>query len=155
MEKQSFKDKRKEWLRRYIVAELLGTVVALLAAWIVYAQSGSFIVATAAGWIGEGVGFYGYFITVELLFHATTYKQYKKLKRISLALAATSANIFMEFMPAEILDNLLLRPFLMYLAPHYIHPYPVGFLAGKLGADVLFYTLVITAYEARKHWLHH
>jgi len=42
----------------------------------------------------------------------------------------------------------------MYLAPHYIHPYPVGFLAGKFSADIIFYVFAVIGYELRKRWLH-
>jgi hypothetical protein len=154
MDKQKFKAKRKEWLRRYIGAEIIGTILALAAAWIVYIHTKSFVAATAAGWVGEGIGFYGYFITTELITNTKRFGNHRLFKRITFAISAASTNLFVEFMLAEILDNLLLRPYLMYLLPHYIHPYPLGFLAGKFSADIIFYTLAIVAYEARKHWLH-
>jgi hypothetical protein len=154
MDKQTFKTRRKEWLRRYIPAEILGTAAALLGAWAVYAHTGSFIAATASGWVGEGIGFYGYFITLELRANHQRYSQHSLIKRVSLAIAAASTNLLVEFLPAEVIDNFIIRPYLMFLLPHYIHPYPIGFLAGKFSADVLFYTLAIAGYEARKHWLH-
>jgi hypothetical protein len=148
------KEKRKEWLRRYVPAEILGTVLALAAAWTTYAQTNSFVAATAAGWAGEGIGFYGYFVTSELPVSAKRYSKHRILKRIPLAIAAASTNLLVEFLPAEILDNFILRPYLMYLMPHYIHPYPAGFLVGKFSADILFYALAIVGYESRKRWLH-
>ncbi len=154
MEKQSLKAKRKEWLGRYIPAEVLGTITALIGAWTVYAQTNSFVAATAAGWFGEGIGFYGYFIVTELASNTKRYSQHGIVRRVSLAIAAASTNLLVEFMPAEVVDSFIIRPFLMYLVPHYIHPYPVGFLAGKFSADIIFYALAITGYEARKHWLH-
>ena len=154
MDRQKLKIKRREWLRRYIPAEVLGTTAALLGAWYVYSQTNSYAAATAAGWVGEGIGFYGYFIAIELISNAKKYAQHNIVKRISLATATASTNLLVEFLPAEILDNFILRPFLMYVLPHYIHPYPVGFLVGKFSADIIFYTLAIVGYEARKHWLH-
>lgn len=154
MDRQSLKVKRKEWLRRYIPAEVLGTIIALIGAWSVYVHTHSFIAAAAAGWLGEGIGFYGYFITTELLSSAERYAQYSILKRLSLAAAAASTNLLVEFMPAEIVDSFIVRPFAMYEAPHFIHPYPVGFLVGKFSADILFYVLAIIGYEVRKSWLH-
>jgi hypothetical protein len=153
MEKQSFKDKRREWLRRYVPAEIIGTITALTGAWLVYAQSHSYLAATAAGWVGEGIGFFGYFITLELVANNQRYKDQPFFKRASLALATASTNLIVEFLPAELLDNFIVRPYLMYLLPHYIHPYPVGFLVGKFSADILFYALAIVGYEARKRWL--
>lgn len=153
MDKLSLKSKRREWLRRYIPAEVLGTMAALIGAWIAYSHTHSFITATASGWVGEGIGFYGYFITTELLRSGKLYREHLIVKRISLAVAAASTNLFVEFAPAEILDNFIIRPYLMYLAPHYIHPYPVGFLIGKFSADILFYGLAIVGYETRRRWL--
>lgn len=153
MDKQKFKAKRNEWLRRYIPAEVLGTVTALIGAWATYAHTHSFIAATAAGWVGEGIGFYGYFITTELLIHTKRYRQHGIVKRVTFAISAASTNLLVEFMPAEIIDNILIRPYLMFLAPHYIHPYPLGFLVGKFSADLLFYVFAIAAYETKKHCL--
>ncbi|HVV67139.1 MAG TPA: hypothetical protein VHB72_03660 [Candidatus Saccharimonadales bacterium] len=153
MNTQTIRQKRGEWLRRYVPAEILGTITALIGAWTVYAHTHSYIAATAGGWVGEGIGFYGYFITAELLSNSKRYKQYKIIKRISLAVAAASTNLLIEFAPAEVLDNFIIRPFLMYLTPHYIHPYPIGFLAGKFSADIIFYAFAILGYESRKRWL--
>lgn len=145
--------RRREWLRRYIPAEIIGTTTALIGAWVVYAHSRSFVLATASGWVGEGLGFYGYFISVELLASSRRYRDQSLLKRLALAVTAASTNLLVEFLPAELLDNFIIRPYLMFLVPHYIHPYPVGFLAGKFSADILFYALAIVGYEARKRWL--
>lgn len=154
MNRIEIRSKTREWLRRYIPAEVLGTIGALLAAWVVYGHTHSYIAAAASGWVGEGIGFYGYFVTSELLQNGRKYQQYPLIKRVSLAVAAASTNLLVEFLPAEVLDNFIIRPYLMYLLPQYVHPYPVGFLVGKFSADVLFYALAIVGYEARKHWLH-
>ncbi|HVV26279.1 MAG TPA: hypothetical protein VHC21_04600 [Candidatus Saccharimonadales bacterium] len=153
MDKKPSKSKKREWLRRYVPAEILGTITALIGAWGVYAHGHSYVTATAAGWFGEGVGFYGYFIITELLANSRRYRQHSLVKRVSLAIGAASTNLLVEFAPAEVLDNFIIRPFFMYLAPHYIHPYPIGFLAGKFGADIIFYAFAILGYEARKRWL--
>lgn len=147
------RSKRQEWLRRYIPAEVLGTITALIGAWTVYAHTGSYVAATASGWFGEGIGFYGYFVITELLSNSRRYGQHSLIKRTSLAIAAASTNLLVEFMPAELLDNFIIRPFLMYLVPHYVHPYPLGFLLGKFSADIIFYALAIAGYESRKRWL--
>jgi hypothetical protein len=154
MNSLKLKSKTREWLNRYIRAEVLGTIGALIAAWVVYGHTHSYIAAAASGWVGEGIGFYGYFIAAELLLNSRKYHQYPLIKRVYLVVAAASTNLLVEFMPAEILDNLFIRPFAMYIVPQYIHPYPIGFLAGKFSADVIFYILAIIGYETRKHWLH-
>lgn len=153
MTKQDFKSKRREWLRRYIPAEVLGTMAALIGAWIAYSHTHSYVAAAASGWVGEGIGFYGYFITLELIQNAQFYQGRSFIKRISLAITTASTNLLVEFAPAEILDNFIIRPYLMYLVPQHIHPYPVGFLTGKFAADIIFYALAIVGYETRKRWL--
>lgn len=153
MDHRPLKAKRKEWLRRYIPAEVLGTTLALAAAWVTFAHTHSFIAATASGWVGEGIGFYGYFITLELLAGSKRYSSRSPMRRVSLAITAASTNLLVEFLPAEILDNFIIRPYLMFLVPHYVHPYPLGFLVGKFSADIIFYALAIVGYEARKRWL--
>lgn len=147
------KSKLREWLRRYIPAEVLGTITALVPAWVAYGHTHSFVAGAAAGWVGEGVGFYGYFIVAELLSGASRHKHHSFFKRAALAVAAAGTNLLVEFAPAEVLDNFIIRPFLMFLIPHYVHPYALGFLAGKFSADIIFYTLAIMGYEARKRWL--
>ena len=140
-------------MRRYVPAEVIGTVIALMAAWGAYVHTHSYIVATASGWLGEGAGFYGYFITTELLLQHEKYRQHPVFKRLSKAVAAASTNLLVEFAPAEVLDNFFIRPFAMYEAPHYIRPYPLGFLVVKFSADIVFYALAIVGYELRKRWL--
>lgn len=146
--------KTREWLKRYIPAELLGTVGALLAAGAVYSHTHSYITGAAAGWVGEGIGFYGYFVTSELLLNARKYRHRPFFMSILLAISVASTNLLVEFLPAEILDNFIIRPIAMYVVPQHIHPYVLGFLVGKFSADVLFYALAVIGYEARKRWLH-
>jgi len=153
MHTQKLKNKTKEWVKRYIPAEILGTTGALIAAWIVYGHTHSYITAAASGLAGEGAGFYGYFLWTELLLNAKKYREYSLLKRTSLVIGLASTNLLVEFAPAEILDSFFIRPFAMYAAPQYIHPYPVGFLLGKFGADFVFYLLAVAGYEARKRWI--
>jgi hypothetical protein len=154
MDKQNLRSKRKEWLRRYIPAEIIGTTTALLGAWIVYTHTNSYVAGAAAGWVGEGVGFFGYFITLELFRNHKRYSEHSLWKRLSLTFVAASTNLIVEFLPAEIIDNFIIRPFAMYIVPVYIHPYPLGFLIGKFSADIIFYAIAIIGYEARKRWLH-
>lgn len=154
MNNQKSSSRVREWLRRYIPAEILGTLGALIAAWMAFGHTHLYVIAAASGWVGEGIGFYGYFITTELLSSSKRYQEHSFIKRASLAVAAASTNLLVEFAPAEVLDNFIIRPFAMYITPQYIHPYALGFLAGKFGADIVFYALAVVGYEARKRWLH-
>ncbi|HEX7368200.1 MAG TPA: hypothetical protein VF261_00905 [Candidatus Saccharimonadales bacterium] len=154
MNRQHAQAKLKEWLRRYIPAEVLGTALALAAAWFTFAHTHSYAAAAGAGWAGEGIGFYGYFVVAELTqAGARLHYGTALLKRAGPALAHAGTNMLVEFAPAEIVDSFVVRPFLMFLLPHYIHPYAVGFLVGKFGADIVFYAMAISGYELRKRWL--
>jgi len=145
----------REWAKRYIPAEVLGTLGALVAAWIAYDHTHSYITGAASGWVGEGIGFYGYFVSVELLVNARTYRAHSVLRRLSLVIGVASTNLLVEFVPAEVLDNFLIRPAAMFVVPQHVHPYALGFLVGKFGADAVFYLFAILGYEARKRWLRH
>ncbi|HET8708905.1 MAG TPA: hypothetical protein VFL85_01345 [Candidatus Saccharimonadales bacterium] len=148
------KRKANEWLRRYLIAEILGTLGALVAAWVVFSHTHSYVAAAASGWIGEGIGFYGYFVCKELFIHAKKYREHRLFQKIGRIVAAASTNLFVEFAPAEIMDNVIIRPFLMFLLPQHIKPYAAGFLTAKFSADILFYLLAIIGYETKNRWLH-
>jgi hypothetical protein len=152
--KQATRRKFREWTRRYLPAEILGTITALLGAWISFEHTHSYLAATAAGLLGEGIGFFGYFITVELLTHSKQYKDYPFFKRIGLIIGKASTNLLVEFGPAELLDAYLVRPVAMFIIPQHVHPYAIGFLAAKFSADILFYAIAITGYETRKRFAH-
>lgn len=151
---QKIKGKLKEWLRHYIAAESLGTSIALAFAWLTYIHTHSYIAAAGAGFVGEGIGFYGYFIVTEIWRHGLRYRGVPFYKRIPLILANSGTSLFVEFAPAEVLDNIFIRPFAMFIVPQHIKPYALGFIVGKFGADLIFYALAIAGYEAKKHWVH-
>lgn len=145
----------KEWFRHYFVAETLGTLIALAFAWYTYEHTHSYIAAAGAGFVGEGIGFYGYFIITELWKHGLRTKGMPLHRRLWLVITRSSTNLIVEFAPAEILDNLFIRPFAMFIVPQYVKPYPLGFLVGKLAADVIFYGFAIAGYETRQRWIRH
>ena len=146
----TLQNKIKDWVLRYIFAESTGTVIALVFAGVSFAHSHSYLVATAAGLIGEGIGFYGFFSITELVKHGNAYHDLPWHRRIVKAIAKSGTNLLLEFAPAEIFDSFLLRPILFYTVPQHIKPYAVGFIAAKLLSDFVFYSLAITAYEVRK-----
>jgi hypothetical protein len=142
--------KFKLWLRRYVVAELLGTVLSVGFASFIYVHSHSFIAAAGAGFLGEGIGFYGYFVSRELLTNSKSYRALPFFKRITTVLARSSTNLIVEFAPAGLIDSIFIRPFLMYAVPQHIKPYAVGFVIGKVAADLLFYVFAIAGFELKQ-----
>lgn len=144
------KRKFKEWAARYFLAESLGTILAICFAYGIFRHTHSYAWAAGAGFLGEGIGFYGYFIASELAINSEVYKALPPLRRLVAIIANSSSNLVIEFAPGEIFDNLFVRPFLMFYLPQHVKPYLLGFLIGKLAADALFYIFAIVGYETKK-----
>jgi len=145
--------KLREWVGRYLPAEILGTLTALAAAWTAHAASGSLVSAAIAGTIGEGLAYYGCIALREARSYRACHRRHAAPKRLWLTGSRTVRALLLEFGPAELVDSFLARPFLMYLMPGVLHSFTAGILAGKLAADVVFYSLAISAYELRKQRL--
>lgn len=127
------------WLRRYLPAELVCTPCALLCGYAALQLTGIPAVAAIAATWGENLGFYGMMLGRELI-------QRGGLR----ALPAAARDLFVEFGPAEALDSFLLRPASLYaglaLAPHPA----LGMVAGKIAADLTFYTPAIVTHELQR-----
>lgn len=145
--------KLREWLRRYLPAEIIGTVTAVAGAFIGFNATGSYVIGAIAGTIGENIGYYGYFVVRESLRHYKNHAHHSPLRRIGLVAFKTLRDMLVEFGPAEALDSFLVRPFFMYIMPQIIPNFAAGVLAGKLIADVVFYTFAIIGYEFKKRWI--
>lgn len=131
----------REWVGRYLVAEICGLTGALLAAWAVIAWvPDRLLVAAYASALGEGVGFYAGYLVVRYLREDIAGS---RRRRIAVIVAAA----VVEFGPAEIIDTVLVRPAAMYLGTLVAGNVIAGVLIGKVAADVVFYGLAITSYE--------
>lgn len=143
-------DKLREWGRRYLLAEVVGALSALVAAVSVYTATRSLASAALAASLAETAGFYAVVLgrTLPPLYrlHAglSHGRRLWRTGRLGLAEAA-------DFVVAELVDTLLLRPGLIFLAAHWAgQDVVVGLVVGKLLADVGFYAVVIPSYELRK-----
>jgi hypothetical protein len=145
--------KLQEWAVRYLPAEIVGTVTAVAAAWTVHAASGSLVSAAVAGTVGESLGYYGCMVLREALRHDARHRHHGAPMRLWLTGTGTVRDMLIEFGPAELVDSLLVRPLCMYLIPSLLNDFTAGILAGKLAADVVFYSLAIGAYELKRRYL--
>jgi hypothetical protein len=152
MNKQALTNKFKEWLWHYAQAELFGTITALAFALLAYCHTHSYAAGAGAGFVGEGIGFYGYFLVSELRRHGLHYRGVPFYKNLPEIMARSSGNLFVEFAPAEIFDDIFVRPLAMFIVPQHVKPYALGFVAGKFGSDLVFYILAIAGYELKKRW---
>ncbi len=145
------KRKSKEWLKRYLPAEIVGTVTAIGAASIARVFSGNYIFIAYAGSIGEAIGFY---LTV-FFQHILIVRENRKIKNERFRFydfTKIISTIVLEFGPAGMIDGLLLRPFFMFLFPILLKNFTLGILIGKIAGDITFYFLVILSYEMRKRF---
>jgi hypothetical protein len=145
------KQKFKEWLKRYLPAEIAGTLTAISVASIVHFFYSNHVLIAYAGSLGEAIGFYS------TIFIQHTLKVSKKhtLHNTSFSFSDFSkiiATIILEFGPAGLIDGLLLRPFFMYVFPMILKNFTLGILVGKLAGDFTFYLLVIFSYEIKKQF---
>jgi len=144
--------KAKEWLRRYLPAEIIGTATALAGAYGTHALTNSPAAAAIAGSISETIGFYSYFAVRDGKRYYDHHRAHPKPRRILLASYHTVRDMLIEFGPAEVLDSALVRPLCMYIGPQLLHNFGAGLLAGKLASDVVFYVFAAAGYEVKLQW---
>lgn len=143
------KQKLKDWLRRYLPAEIFGTITALTAASMVHFCTHSDLASAFAGTWGENFGYYGFILFREV--RASRRQHQKKSNRYgSISFFKNLRNLILDFGIAEWIDSGLLRPFFMYAFPRVLGNFALGITVGKIAADIAFYIGVIIAYELRK-----
>ena len=141
--------KIKEWLKRYLPAEIVGTVTAVSAASLAHLFSENLVFIAYAGSLGESIGFYSTVLVQNILMISK--KNRTENKRFAFSdFIKIMASIILEFGPAGLIDGLLLRPFFMYLFPIVLKNFTLGILVGKFVGDFTFYVLVVLSYEINK-----
>ena len=140
----------RDWARRYLLAEGVGTLVALAAALLVHGATGSLATAALAASVAESVAYYA--VVLRRLLPAL-WLRHEGLPpgRRLLRTARDSVAEGSDFLAAELFDTVLLRPLLIWLAAGWTGSHlGWGLLIGKLLADLGFYAVVIPTYELRK-----
>lgn len=122
----------KMWIRRYGLAELLGTTCALLSALAAAKMGANGVTIAVAGAWGEVVGFYLPMLVQEL-------RSQWQSRRLPGALCCTLRNLLLEFGAAELLDTALVRPTLITGVVQLVPHLSLGILVGKVLADCIFY----------------
>lgn len=140
----------REWGRRYLLAEGIGTLCAITAALLVLSATGSLATAAVAASIAESAAYYAVVLRRML---PLIWRRHRgaALPRRLLRTVRDTIGEASDFLTAELLDTILLRPLLIWLAAGWAGSHLVwGLLLGKLLADLGFYALVIPSYELRK-----
>jgi hypothetical protein len=136
-----------EWIRRYGPAELTGTAAALSGYWAGQALTGSLVVSAFAAALSESVAFYTVLLLRDMVRDAYAAGA-RRVRYGPREIAGTWRNLFIEFGPIELLDAAVLRPLCMGLGGRYLGP-RLGVIAGKVLADVVFYSAPMLTTEGR------
>lgn len=142
------KSKLKEWLNRYLIAELISILFAMLSAYFAdMILHNPLVTALAATWMSN-VGFYGAIVYRDI-------KAKKKLHgKVTLRIyLKTFIGMSVEFGPAEYLDTFVVRPFILYLFPIIFGNLALGIFLGIMAANITYYVPVIVSYEMKKKYL--
>ena len=143
------RSKIKEWLKRYLPAEIVGTITAVGAASVAHVFYTNLIIVAYAGTLGEAIGFYSTILIQNILLITKKRKLENAFFSFSDFLKIIRT-IILEFGLAAIIDELFVRPFFMYLFPLLLKNFTIGIFVGKIVGDLTFYILVICSYEIRK-----
>jgi len=142
------KNKLKEWLKRYLPAEVFAVTGALAGGLLVsHFFHNPLKTALGATW-GETFGYYA------RLFYGDLKKRKYADNAVTLkGILKVIRDLLVEFGVAEYLDALLVRPSMMYIFPLLVRNIVIGLILGKFAADIIFYIPTISFYELRKNWL--
>jgi len=146
------KKKILDWIRRYLLADIISTILSIFAAWLIMKSSDDRVLAAFIGSAVASLSFYLLMAFIDIQ------KSLKKHKQDGTAYKMKSflidfRNLIIEFGPAEILDVIAVRPFFMYFIPLMIGDFIIGTFIGKLIADIIFFAIAIVMYELRKKHL--
>lgn len=140
--------KFKGWIRKFLPAEIVGTITAVGAAGITHLFSDNGIFIAYMGSLGEAIGFYATIIIQQIITYHKTHLTDKK-PFSTREFSKIIANMILEFGPAGVIDGLLLRPFFMYIFPLLLTNFTLGIFIGKIVGDLAFYILVILSVETK------
>lgn len=145
------KQKLREWIRRYFVAEILSFLTTLLAATFAYRiTSNKIITALSATW-GGNISYFGYILIRDIFGTRRKYEANKKTYTGASLLKNVRA-LILEFGVAEVIDSFFVRPALMYYLPIWINDLSLGILLAKTVADITFYIPAVIGYELSKKY---
>lgn len=142
----------REWLRRYLPAELLSVVATLAGAWLTLHATGNDLRAALAGTWAGNVAYFGLLLGQD----AALARRQLRAQQRQYTVRTFGRNVralAVEFGLAEVADSFLIRPALMYYIPRWLGNFAGGILLAKFVADVTFYIPAIISYELSKHRL--
>ncbi len=143
------KSRVKEWIKRYLPAEVISLAFTLVACLLSYQATTSRLAMALCGtWVGN-IGYFGYLLVADIIY-AKRYLHGKGKQYTSNTFAKNIKALVAEFGIAELADSLFIRPALMYYLPFLTGHFLLGVMLAKLIADITFYLPAIFSYELTK-----
>lgn len=140
-----FKDKLKEWLRRYAPSHIIAVITAIVVANLAFTLFKNIILSAFLATWSDNIAYYGIIIYRDL---KSQKKKDRQLKTTSFLKVARG--IIMEFGLAEYLDSFVIRPFYLSIFPYLISNYSLAILIGSMCAEITFYIPTVISYEIKK-----
>lgn len=146
------KKKIKEWVKRYLVADIISTIFSIFIAWFIKETTDDRVLAAFVASAVASILFYGVIAFTDVR-KSIKHHRLRQKKYTTKSFLKDFRNLIIEFGPAELLDVLAVRPFFMYLIPTMMTNFVVGSFIGKTLADIVFFVPAILMYELRKKHL--
>jgi hypothetical protein len=148
----SVKQKIITWVKRYLLADILSTILSLGTAWFIMESTGDRVLAAFVGSAVASLSFYGIIAFSDVRKSIKKHREENEKYKIK-SFLVDFRNLIIEFGPAELLDVLAVRPFFMYLIPKLTGDFLLGTFIGKMIADVIFFIPAILMFELREKHL--
>ena len=146
------KQNAKEWLIRYLPAEILSLIATLVCAGLAFHFTGNNLQAALAGTWGGNIFYFGLILGTDIYKTRKSLLSDGKTYRFPAFIRNLRA-LLVEFGLAKALDSFLIRPALMYYFPILLGNFSAGIVAAKFAADITFYIPAIIGYELQKKHL--
>jgi hypothetical protein len=144
--------KIKEWLKRYLPANIFTTLFTLLVAFLVFRWTNDRVITAFTSSLLGTLSYYGFILIRDMIETRKDLARHKR-KYTSLYFLKNVRNLVLEFSVAEILDTFVIAPFFYYIFPILFHDFTLGILVAKYAADIIFYIPTIISYELRKKYI--
>jgi hypothetical protein len=146
------KPKIKEWIRRYLPANLLTAISVVFVSVFVVWLTKNYILAAFLASLTDTIVYYGFILIRDVIQDIKKNKNLQEKYNFKIIVKNTR-NLLLEFGVGELLDTFIVRPFFLYFTPKIINNYAIGILVGKYLSDITFYIPTIISYELRKKYL--
>jgi hypothetical protein len=139
--------KFRQWVRRYLPCEIVGTIGELGGAAVAYLATGSLAAAAITATIGASAGYYAAAYASALRWSYRGHDHRRWPSRVLMSNVLALRSVAVEFGPAELIDSIAVRPVAFYVGPVMFHNTIAGWIFGKLVSDFAFYVFAIFSYE--------